>query len=186
MGNSPPTMQLAPSADRATISDKETVVNDDYEMSLMGLLANLEYQRHRIEIEGARRETDKTLERAGHMVEALVKFSNDQKISDTSLAMREAANQVGLFFGALSPVTDLNEAEPGGLRRWLGFGKKPTPAEPKREQTLRCLDSLCEATLQFFIAFTERFADSKSARPWVETAAGFLADLKRAGREAPV
>jgi len=185
MGNNSPTLQI-PAFTQTAGMDDETFDIDSYEMALMALLANLEYLRHRMEVEGAQKsQPEKAIARASQIVEQLSTFASEQGFPQTSLVIREATAHSEHFFAALTPVQNLGETPEtgGGFRKWFGLGRKVANTEGHREPASRCLESLNEATTNYFIAFTERFGNSKLARPWVETASGFLADLKRVGRD---
>ncbi|WP_020470746.1 hypothetical protein [Zavarzinella formosa] len=186
MGNSTPTLQLPPVVNPAK-QPEDTLVNDSFELALMTLLANLEYLRQEMEHNSEQHQPTKALAKAEEMLEDLVKFADEQKLPQISASIREATAQVGRFYEILAPVRD--QFQEGGFRKFFGLGglgRKLPKTDGRQEQYARCLESVNEATLQYFIAFTEHFSCSKAARPWVETAAGFLADLKRVIRDIKV
>ena len=61
-----------------------------------------------------------------------------------------------------------------------GNGRFSSAAVPVAQ---RCLSTLIDTALAYFVAFTNRFPTSRAARPWVEVAATFLAELKPLARE---
>lgn len=185
MGNSSPTLHL-PAISPLAASEVEAFDNESFELALLALLANLEYLRHRMEVEGTRDMLpDKALVRASQIIDQLTTFASEHGINDSSPAVREGNSYMDQFFGALSPVQILSDsnAGSGGFRKWFGLGKKHSTTPCQRESASRCIDILYEATLNYFVAFTEKFSNSRLARPWVETASGFLADVKRVARD---
>lgn len=164
-----------------------TVIQAGFEMALMTMLANLEYLRYRMETASQKQQASRVLLRAEELLGMIVKFSDENMVQDSTMTLQEAVNTAARFYGNLVPVRE--QFKGWMLSKIFGSSESNLPTlttQTRQEQFTRCLEALSDTVVNYFTAFTERFDSSLAARIWVESAAGFIADLNRVIRDTRV
>ena len=144
--------------------DESAIDADAYEDALFGLLFRAEHLRDGIVLTLANGRPSGALNLASEMMDQVAQFADEHCDLATETEMAEPAARAAAFRAAIVPL----RANP----------------QPTMYQVQVCLQTLHEAVFSAFVAFTNRFPNSRSGWGWVEVAATFTVELKRSIDEA--
>jgi hypothetical protein len=162
------------------VNDLDDDEDDDaYEHELVCLLGRLEQMRDGLATARDEQRPSTSLTLAHDLMEQVIAFADKYCAHGSSSELNDAIMRVSEFYGVLKPLRD--QMHGSGVRSLLGMGGRSTVLpEVHKAMTRRCFTSLYEAVFAYFIVFANRFPTSRAVRPWVEVAATFVVEFKRA------
>jgi hypothetical protein len=134
-----------------------------YEDSLIALLARLEFIREAM----TESRPTKAIGLANDLIAEVIAFADRWPGASDRASHLGADEKVGEFFAAI------------GTLRGPGNGTKLIGNVTSSPAYRQCFSSIFEAVKIYFEVYTDRYPNSRMARPWVEAAASFVVDLKR-------
>ena len=155
----------------------------DWQATLVALLVRLEELRAAMAGRRLGPDAARLLDAAGAMLAACDDVSREVPPGPALAAgQTTAVAKAGAYYSAAMtarpPVS--RSAVLSALATVCGSGPRANPADV-RDALLVAADALHH----YFVLFTDQFADSASARAWVQAAAAFLTGLRQLVRELP-
>jgi hypothetical protein len=154
--------------------------DEDFELDLVALLGHLDHLRDGIEAAHTACRPAQSLKLAEDFADQLTAFAERFELS-TGRDLDQAYAGIADFRAAVPLLHE--KVQGSGVRSLLGIAGRAGDAEALRPVADKCFTALYNATVAFFVTFTNRFSTSKAARGWVEVAASFVVELKNLTRD---
>lgn len=142
----------------------------DFEYELIAFLGHLELLREGMAAARLTNRSGQLVGIAQTFSDTLAAFVEKHCAFASSRETEDASNRAAECRGALAQ-----------LREQIQESGRIQPHSSLLVQ--RFLNTLVESVIAYFVVFTSRFSTSRSARPWVEVAATFVAELKQLARD---
>jgi len=163
-------------------STTQSVNDQEWTARLVSLLCHLDYYRRRIEKARGTEDISVIVERAEAMVQITEDVARKVTFASTqSEKVSAAIAKAGTFFTAASSLR--RQPGKGLLTNMINALSANESASP--ELIRDYLFSGADTLNTYFSLFTDRYANKKISRMWVDAASAFLADYKQTVRQLP-